>query len=213
MFVEHNRPEIQSNLNYSVGYRIHQKKILVFLRTRLPMFAGEYFKKPAPEGDISDNEDYISGELSDFLNSVSEGYIFRFNAKKGVDLSIRVKPFQIHSCPILLIEAKRLPPTSSRDYVQTGIGRFKREEHGKQHKIAVMLGYVQKNSFAHWHGKVNSWVDVLTSKPHARIKWTAEDKIRKEQIGDIGEYISDHSRITQSPIILHHFWIDLCVKR
>ena len=88
-------------------------------------------------------EDDITGDINNILNDKlreSSGYLFRFEAKSGPDILIFASPYQSFSDPLLVIEAKRLPPTSKRDYVRTGIGRFKTEEHGKHHDIAAMLG-------------------------------------------------------------------------
>jgi len=211
MFFEQNQPEIQSDLDYSMAHRLHQKKILSFLRITLP----ECAKKLAGAETVSlatQKEDSISGQIVNLLNDElrkASGYIFRFESKKGPDILIYAVPYQPFSTELFIVEAKRLPSTSSQDYVRTGIGRFKREEHGKQHEIAAMLGYVQENDFDYWYGKVNSWIDALTSKPDKEIKWTVEDRIRKKQIAAIGEYQSTHSRIEKRPIILHHFWINL----
>jgi len=157
-------------------------------------------------------EDEITGEivnlLNDKLRSLS-GYLFRFEAKTGPDILIFASPYEPFSPELFVIEAKRLPPTSYRDYVHTGIERFKREEHGKQYDIAGMLGYVQEKDFCYWHKKVNSWIDDLISKVDKTPKWEEHDKLRISKITNICEYKSRHSRLRKNAITLHHFWIAL----
>jgi hypothetical protein len=210
MFFEKNKPIIRDDLKYSIPSRFHQKKILSFLRYCLPEWA-----KICGDNSVFStmNEDSISGEIADFLNDQlrnSSGYLFRFEAKKGPDFLVFASPYQMLSEELFVIEAKRLPPTNSQDYVKIGIGRFKNEEHGQNHNIAAMLGYIQKNDFNHWFDQVNSWITTLISLKNETPEWTPKDKICVIQISDIGEYKSEHSRITKNPITIHHFWLNLC---
>jgi len=213
MFFEQEQPEIQENLDYSIEKGCHQTKILDFLRNNLSEFSRDFNTPTATlEQDIDINrEDYISQELQFFLfNKVEQsGYVFVFQAK-GPDILARQFGAKIHSPILLFIEAKRLPSTSSQDYVKTGIGRFKKEKHGKQHDVAAMLGYVQEKDFSHWHNEVNCWITALISDKNENPGWTKEEQINKVQITDIGEYQSIHRRISKEPIKLHHFWINLC---
>jgi hypothetical protein len=215
MAYNQNQPKPQSDLKYSIPLNHHRMKILAILRSNLSTFAKEFVGiasrgRVSPENTDIKDENYISGELTFFLNSVDEsGYIFQFQAV-GPDILVRHFDSLMHSPALFLIEAKRLPPTSSNDYVKKGIGRFKKEEHGKQYDIAAMLGYVQENNFNHWFDKVNSWVTALISDKNENPKWTTGDKIREVRTTDVGEYKSEHSRITKNPIMLYHFWINLC---
>ena len=211
MFFEQNEPDIQRGLDYSIKPGCHQIKILAFLRNNLPEFSKD-FRTPMTTQNVNTHlEDYISQELQFFLNNKVEqsGYLFGFQAK-GPDIFARQFGADVHGLMLLFIEAKRLPPTSVQDYVKTGIGRFKREEHGKQHSVAVMLGYLQEKDFNHWCDKINSWIMALICNTSENPRWTKEEQINKIQITDIGEYQSTHSRIKEKPITLHHFWINLC---
>ena len=69
-----------------------------------------------------------------------------------------------------------------------------------------MLGYVQENDFGHWYTKVNSWIDDKVTKGEKN--WDVSDRLDKVREKDMGEYRSEHSRITQDSIALRHFWID-----
>ena len=211
MISKQNANDIRNDLDFSITKRCHQIKILEFLKTNLPLFTRKLVEV---DKDLSTTyEDDITREIVNLLNDrlrKEADYIFRFEAKSGPDVLIFASPYIPFSNVLFVIEAKRLPPTSSQDYVKTGIGRFKKEEHAKQHNVAVMLGYVQEKDFNHWHGKVNSWIIALISDTSENPRWTKEEKINKIQITDIGEYQSTHCRITEEPITLHHFWINLC---
>jgi len=211
MFSKRDNLEIYQNLDFSVERGYHQVKILEILRNNLPKFSEDFVNVPVTSLNQNTNfENYISQELSFFLNNRENGYIFGFQAI-GPDILVRQFGAGVHGPTLFLIEAKRLPtPKRSNDYVKTGIGRFKKEEHGKQYSVAAMLGYVQENDFDHWYGEVNSWIIALISDKGENPRWTMEDQICKIQITDIGEYKSIHSRITERPITLHHFWINLC---
>jgi len=200
-------------LNYSVEPNHYIKKILGFLRGHLAGFAKDFVKtankKSASNIDIN-CENYISGELSLFLsnNVTQSGYLFGFRAI-GPDILVYQFPHPVHETELFVIEAKRLYKGPS-DYVNSGIGRFKNKEHGKNHDIAAMLGYVQKEDFNYWHDKINSWIDVLIANPNDCIGWSEQDKITIIQVSECGEYKSTHSRIKINPITLYHFWINLC---
>ena len=122
------------------------------------------------------------------------------------------KTFSLHEPSIFVIEAKRLRKKSGKDYVKGktgGIERFKRQKHGKAFTTAAMLGYVEEEDFSFWHGKVNSWIDDLIHATDKELKWENQDKLKKVKVAEIGEYSSGHSRISEGPITLHHFWINL----
>jgi hypothetical protein len=209
MFFEQNKPDIRK-VHYPIKLGSHQIKILAFLKINLPIFA----KMLTDKINLTKiGEDIISGEIANLLNDKlreSSGYVFLFEAKKGPDILIFAAPYKPFSQKLFVIEAKRLHSRNSNDYVRTGIGRFKKEEHGKQDNIAAMLGYVQENNFDHWYNKVNSWINALIPDEKENPRWAADEQISKIQITEIGEYISKHSRITENPIILYHFWLNFC---
>lgn len=191
---------------------LHRRRILSFLRSNLSDFSNDYKTSVTSLNQSNEIklENDISKELSFFLNNMIEdsGYVFGFQAV-GPDILVRQYRAKMHSDALFFIEAKRLPPTSDKDYVTTGIGRFKEEKHGKRHDVAAMLGYVQEDDFNHWHGKVNSWIEDLIPATDKELKWENQDKLKKVKVTEIGEYSSKHSRISKGPITLHHFWINL----
>jgi hypothetical protein len=190
---------------------------LSFLEQWLPAFCTAYLYSQ----DFSHLEDEISKELLFFLNEKAKptDLLIHFDAKKGVDFLIRVQPFIINAKAIFLMEAKRLPPTNNKDYVQGrtgGIERFKREQDGfDQHlTISAMLGYVQENTFAHWHHKVNTWIEALIEQSNMNndIRWEQQDLLKEfsPSTTQIARYTSTHSRKTGMDIKLHHFWLNMC---
>ena len=212
MFFEQNKSDIQRDLDYSIKTGLHQIKILALLRNNLPKFSKD-FKAPIAtlKQDVNINfENYISQELSFFLNNKvnQSGYLLGFQAT-GPDIFVRLFGVGVHGLTLLFIEAKRLPPSSPQDYVKTGIRRFKKEEHGKQHNVAAMLGYVQEEDFIHWYKTINSWIDDLIRKVDESPAWVEQDKLSRVKEGYLGEYNSIHSRVSKDPIALHHFWIKL----
>jgi hypothetical protein len=216
MFLEQSKLYLQSNLNYSLEQRSHQKKILELLRINLPKFAKEFMNADscalAKNIDIDiDDENYISGQLSTFLNNnVNDiGYIFSFRAV-GPDILVHQFPHLVHKPELFVAEAKRLPPTKKQDYVLTGIRRFKMEEHGMPHDIAAMLGYVQDKNFNHWYDEINLWIEDLIADTAQKPRWEQQDKLNKVGVASYGEYTSTHSRVKMGPITLHHFWLDFC---
>src|SRR4030042_935732 len=136
MFLEQSKLYLQSNLNYSLEQRSHQKKILELLRINLPKFVKEFMNADSyaltKNTDIDvDGENYISGQLSTFLNNNvnDSGYVFSFRAV-GPDIVVHQFPHLIHRPELFMAEAKRLQIGSS-DYVSSGIERFKKEKHAK----------------------------------------------------------------------------------
>lgn len=212
MHYEQSKPDIKNDLIYSLESGHHRKSVLSFIRGNIVDVSNRLLGK-ANINISTLYEDDISREITNLLNDKLRelsGYLFRFEAKSGPDILIFASPYKAFSEPLFFIEAKRLPPTSSRDYVNSGIGRFKNKEHGKNHDIAAMLGYVQKEDFNYWYGKVNSWIDDLIANPNDFIGWSEQDKITIIQVSEFGEYKSTHSRIKINPITLYHFWINLC---
>ncbi len=108
----------------------HQIIILNSLRTNLSEFALKYRNTPKPKS-ASGHEDYITKQISRFLNDKNKGYLFETESKCGPDLQVIIfKTFNLHDTPIFVIEAKRLRKNSGRDYVQGntgGIERFKKK--------------------------------------------------------------------------------------
>jgi len=188
--------------------------ILSFLTNHLPSFSTTYLPPRA-----SHLEDDISEELLSFLQdrAKSNNLLIHFNARKGVDFLIKVGPFKLNAKPFFVIEAKRLSK-KHYDYVRGrtgGIERLKREQEGFDHNLVVsgMLGYIQENSFAHWHQRVNAWIEALIAKVEVDddIRWEQQDLLKEfsPSTAQLARYTSIHSRKTQMDIKLHHFWLNM----
>ena len=182
--------------------------ILVFIKNSLPEFE-TVFK----QSDIEiHKEDEISKKLSWFFNDKarSQNLFFQFNEKKGVDFTIFVDSFNMGASSVFMIEAKRLSK-KHRDYVlgdTGGIERIKREQDdfGKHLNYGAMIGYIQDEDQQYWETKVNGWIaNVINIETD--IVWQEEDKLKAND--RYSDYISIHSRISQSPIKLFHYWIAL----
>lgn len=123
--------------------------------------------------------------------------------------------------PFLVIEGKRLTSKLSknrkREYVtgengktSGGIQRFKLGEHGANHGVAVMVGYVQSCAPLNWLDIINSWIKELIEQcPN---EWQINEQLTLE--GNCNNQLiratSNHPRSCNSNNIkLHHFWI-LC---
>ncbi len=151
----------------------------------------------------------------------------RQEGRRRVDIS--VKPTEVTEIegygytkydPFIVIEGKRLPaPSKSRereyvtgvDKISGGIQRFKEGLHGKEHDLAIILGYLQDGEAASWCSKINLWIDDL-SKSDAK-KWSNNEALIDFQDSS-PQYrmTSTHSRIgscRSGSIKLLHFWVKL----
>jgi hypothetical protein len=190
--------------------------VLGFLENYLPRFSEIYLSDPPPQSHL---EDIITSHLNRFLQSASINLLFDIGLKKGVDLLIWIKPYQPTALPLLVIEAKRLPPQNNKDYVKGrtgGIERFKREQEGFDQPLAVgaMVGYVQKKTFDHWYQTINRWIDELIDESQRvsdEIVWSQNDRLLQTSSHSthLARYTSKHARKTLSEITLYHFWVQM----
>lgn len=183
------------------------KSILKFLQVYLPQFRESFLS----ERIVLHREDDISRKLLLFLQDKIKNLLIHFDAKEGVDFLIYIKPYVLTAEPIFLIEAKRLPSTNNKDYVQGstgGIERYKREQYGYgKHLVkSAMIGYIQKFTKEYWFEKVNNWIGEMIEN-ESELDWNKEDKLIKDK--ELSDFTSIHKRITKSPITLYHFWLIL----
>lgn len=121
---------------------------------------------------------------------------------------------------LLPIECKRLPTPKEnnrdeREYVATatgstgGIQRFKFGHHGAAHRNAAMIGYVQEQTFSHWHAQVNGWIRDLSSQ--ADSTWNAADSLELQKNYPTARLCTLHSRHNRGSgleeIAIQHLWI------
>lgn len=113
-----------------------------------------------------------------------------------------------------VIECKRLGrPTSpkwilNQNYVQHGILRFIKEEHGyaKGEKSAVMVGYVQNMKFDDILQEVNNAISSIADQRISLLAAPVEGW--QEQGISRLVHILSHS-LSSVPLLLQHFWVDL----
>lgn len=190
-----------------------------------------------PERPFAEGEEDLNAQFHNFLDSRSRDefpMVFfqheqRQTGSRRVDLS--AKPVQAVCIqgvtyskyqPFLVIEGKRLPAPSKareREYVtgedqaSGGIQRFKLGLHGKDHQVAVLLGYLQKGTPKHWLPILNGWIlDLSKSDPDL---WSESDTLSAcagTMDAHCGKAVSDHPRSSGcvSPEIkLYHFWVQM----
>jgi len=191
-----------------------------------------------PDRQYANPEEELNGQLADYLNDCAyeKPYKIKFRheerqgERRRVDIAakptgsvyIRGKYFSRYDA-FLLIEGKLLPAPSKdreREYVTGesgkntgGIQRFKLGAHGKTHDVAVIVGYVQKETPQFWHPVVNKWiVELVNELPGA---WKKEETLSDVQQCSTNQRLwlkSTHPRVSgckSSTIQLHHFWIQM----
>jgi hypothetical protein len=198
----------QAKLEFSIPENSTEQRILVFLKSSLIEFEHAF---KASQFQFH-REDDISGQLALYFQSKAktENLLFDFNPKVGVDFGIHISPMQLGAKPIFMVEAKRLDK-SHKDYVKNpngGIERFKREQDGfgKHLTQSAMIGYIQQKTKEYWSTKINGWIEDLI-ETDTDIVWNNGDKLVQNY--PVSDFVSNHLRITQKPITLYHFWIDL----
>lgn len=128
---------------------------------------------------------------------------------------------------LIKFEAKRLdsglPTHRKKEYVcgeyvngeclknSGGIERFKNGRHGKDVAHAGIIGYIQTDSPALWHEKVNSWVEEQIQRASdSGLIWQEADMLTLiNQKTPLSIYSSVAHRIYGDRINLKHFWIDI----
>jgi hypothetical protein len=118
------------------------------------------------------------------------------------------------------LECKRLPTPKGndrdeREYVVTepgttgGIQRFKFGHHGSTHTFAVMIGYVQAESFAHWLNQLNEWIRDLSKREGTL--WSDADLLQMRHecsFAGVCTLASYHQRAGGlPPCELRHLWV------
>jgi hypothetical protein len=198
----------QAKLEFSISENSTVQRILVFLKSSLIEFE-HAFKTSQIQ---IHREDDVSGQLALYFQSKAktENLLFDFNPKVGVDFGIHISPMLLGAKPVFMVEAKRLDK-SHKDYVKNpngGIERFKREQDGfgKHLNQSAMIGYIQQEDKGYWETKINGWIEDLI-KTDADIVWNNEDKLIQNY--PVSDFVSNHRRIKEKPILLYHFWINL----
>lgn len=199
--------------------------LLGFVDNRIHGFRDYYLKSTK-----SDKENFITNLLVNYLNGwlidESSGYIpynFSFqknpaqdDSTKETDIGIFILNPSVPGATIFEFEAKRLSDSSNNsEYVlgtRGGMERFKRNEHAKHLKKAGMFGYIQSKTSAHWHGKINEWIDQKSSDTTNGIDWTSQDEKLVADNSATNKFSSTNTRVNSDSIFLQHYFIDLKLK-
>lgn len=175
-----------------------------------------------------ENEKAKNQMLATYLNNITVDYFvvdtFRFCFIK--DTSIKGSQFNpdigvmlgnkiaTTTSAFFHIECKRLPARKGfeREYVQDklgGIQRFKEGNHGAGLKYSAMIGYIESNTFEHWHLNINFWINELINSVNT-LNWNEDDKLIQRKKEDFQRYTSIHKRYKHTePIKLYHYWISV----
>lgn len=137
----------------------------------------------------------------------------------GYQLEVEGRAFEDFEV-IFPVECKRLPTPSGkrrdpREYVTTAAGsggaiqRYKEGKHGACHNRALVIGYVQDQTFAHWMSAIAGWIAELETTGVAG--WSSSDNLQPRASDsrgvEVAEYDSVHDRTGLAPIRLRHLWI------
>lgn len=108
------------------------------------------------------------------------------------------------------VEAKRLPTPGGRDrekeYVLGeggGIERFKMELHGKGLFHCGMIAFIEKQDFAYWYSKINSWIESAPSG------WDTEERLSGFTPNVTWAKSSSLVKRKSDYLNLFHFWINV----
>jgi hypothetical protein len=178
-------------------------------------------------------EEALNEDLCGFLDNASrseEWFFFqhevRQKGRRRVDFA--AKPDSDHLVArgyypsirekIVVFEAKRLPAPDTRrerEYVtggievSGGIQRFKTGDHGGEHTIAVLIGYIQAYDISYFHKAINSWITEYSLTSPDGLPWSTDECLGVPDVhpDHTACLQSKHPRINNTPIELHHLWM------
>lgn len=214
------------------------EKIVAFIEQELPVW------RDRPERPNCDDEPRLNEFLCGHLNSASRRQCFdsvqfltepvQTAGRRG---DIAVKPLgtiQVEGREyydfeqLLPIECKRLPtPADSRrsdlEYVHGlpghrtgGIERFKHGLHGRTNQHALMIAYVQAESFAHWHKLINERLAKLADDGADSGDWSPVESLScatPVYAADVQRFNSRHRRhcppCCSACVEMEHLWLVL----
>jgi hypothetical protein len=211
-------------------------EIAQYVRDKLPDWRDD------PDRPDADSENRLNAQLCKYLDSHArnERPMIRFDieeyqsGQRRADLSaslsegvpLKAQGYTIHD-PILIIECKRLPaPKRNREkeYVSSGtdrkisggIQRFKLGLHGGQDRLAVLVGYVQREDRATWHARISHWIGQFAcGELQDTCCWNKEETLvflEEDGSKGCGSYRSSHRRTgaaSMSTIEIMHLWISM----
>jgi hypothetical protein len=208
-------------------------KTIAFTRDQLAAWRDD------PTRPQEQSENRLNGQLCKHLNAAArEAFpMVQFNheepqaprravdisATPAVPLTVGSQDYSIYE-PFLVMEGKRLPMPSKareREYLtglakrSGGVQRFKLGLHGATLTTAVMLGYLQDGSAAHWRRTINCWVKQLAAAADTRDdSWYEHEQLRAARGKRRDPVAVSHSRhprtgSSASPIALVHLWVEM----
>ena len=145
----------------------------------------------------------------------SRFYFARENAQNGqstVDIGIYKGSNLIFTIEAKLLPKHKLNPRKEYEYVYgkgAGMQRFRENNHGLDNsdKLLVengLIAFVKEDSFETWFLKINQWI--------LDANWPETEQLQKDYFGQIAKLKSQHTRIDNSKLILHHFWVNVAQK-
>ena len=112
---------------------------------------------------------------------------------------------------------------SGGDKTTGGIQRFKLSEHEAGLPVAVMVGYIQRETTQIWLEKINGWlVEMAGSKTGDGLLWERDEKsgdFRYDSEAATACAISSHPRVSgtprlhEQPIEIRHLWVEMSRRR
>lgn len=212
------------------------RKLIAFIARLLPCWRDDQQRSNETAEDKLSEQ--LCDFLDDEARSTPGFEIFKFQrephdeAKGGRNLDIAAKPSGTsiwvedrHYSPydiFLPIECKRLPtPTGKkrdpREYLFSdrsstgGVQRFKTGDHGSNHSVAAIIGYVQNRDIPHWQTQICKWIDELVG---ANIPlWSSDDHLvldTHDTANRSAIFRSHHARnCGLAPTELSHLWIEM----
>jgi len=89
-----------------------------------------------------------------------------------------------------------------------GMERFKKRIHGRNQSSAILLGYMQTDSFEEWHTKINSWISELIGQAHEP-NWLMSEQLPLMTIDGLSAKCESQLCRTTGALHLVHLWVDL----
>ena len=115
--------------------------------------------------------------------------------------------------PIIVWESKILNTHTKKErkkeYVvgnknNGGIERFKTEKHGKGMCECGLLGFVENETFEHWHSQINEWIDALSNTDD---NWYKDEKLHITKSHKDYCLLKSKVHRTNDELNLSHLWV------
>ena len=198
---------------------------LEVLLSELYQMIPEFIESSIFKRDIFDesDENHYTETLIKYLENEKKGSRFSYKQqaslpnKRSTDIGVHLKADSEHY--IFNIEAKFLP---TNDYVTgeyAAIKRFKKLDHGLSNRnpsiakllsVSAVLGYSRSGTFENHLASINNLIFKLsksTTPDKFGLSWHNTEQLQEIKIDKTAILASEHSRLGNSSIRLHHFWV------